>query len=579
MAELSFDDLPQAQGQGQSKAGIDFSDLPEAAKPGAPQGALENFGQGAALGGGAAVTGINRGLGIIGDTEVGLQGLADQYLPAWIARPGGGATALKAGPAPHIFPTSADYQRATDELGLTGHEWEKPQNAAQRFVGEGISGATSALPTALLGPEAAILPAMGQGASGGLAAEGAREAGLPPVYQAAAGAIGGGATQLVQHIAQGNPVLNTAKLLGGASTLQEAGEHLQADARQWRNDIMPVKIQEAWAPVDAQIGPNAPVPLTNFQSALDDITKSGGSLAPIVGQLTPALADKLKIATTTRMTPQGPPGSQGPVIPPTWQEVQTLRSAVGNAMTTPSVVESIGQKSLDKMYAGLSSDMRDAAANVSPEAAQALDKANETSQGLYQLASGPISKIISDPNAKVDPKIRPEQAAQRLLAGGKSGATDIDQLQQSIPKAIGQLASAQLQINPQGWAKMAPETQKALVPNQILQSVLAKALPANPVNFTKALQGGAAGGVLGPEGAIALGHALGSTLDPVTTGALGGLALGGLMTSGELYKAAKNNPEGFVGALRGTVGSGASNALAPEGKDQSPLITNALTPP
>lgn len=561
-----------AQGQDQ----VDWSQFKPAATPApaAPQGALENFGQGLEYAGGAAVTGINRGLGALGDVEVGLNSLADKYLPEnTFGRP---ASEVAKGPRPHIFPTSQDYQRATDYLGLTGHEWQKPLSETQNAVGEGISGATSALPTALLGGEGAFVPAMAQGASGGLAAEGARQiAPNSPLTAAAAGVLGGGGAQIMQHILQGDPVQNVSKLLGGASTLQEAGEHLQASARAWRNDVMPVEVSKAWAPVDAAIPPNTPTPLTNFGQTLDDITKSGGSLTALTDQLTPALASKLQSAYKARMTPQGPPGMQGPVQPPTWEEAAVLRSTVGNAMTTPSVVESIGQKNLNKIYGALSDDQRSAAASISPETADAVDQANAQTKQLYDHANGPISKIISDPNAPVDPKIRPEQAAQRLLNTGKLGATDLETLQSlqgTMPAAIGQLASAKLQMDPQGWAKLAPEAKKALVPNEILQAALEKALPTRPANLKAAAYGGITGAALGPEVGIALAHALGSSLDPVTAGAFGGLTAGGIGVAGALGQSVLNNPAMLAGPVRGAIASGESNALLPKEGPASPLL-------
>lgn len=598
MANLTFDDLPQAAPSGSTPApvpdsGLTFDDLP-AAKPGAkPQGAMQNFAQGLALGAGSAVHGVNSALGFIGDVETAGQAAADKYLPEWLS--GRTPEEIKAGPSPHVFPTTEDYDRATDYLGLTGHEWEKPQNSAQEFVGKGISGATGSLLTLPLAPEMGVVKTAAQGMAGGLAAEGAKQAGAPPLVQALAGAGAGGATQLLQHLGAGDPVAKAASLLGGSTEFQQAGEHLQDAARVWRNQTMPVELSKAWAPIDQGIGPAAPTPIDNFHQTLKNMANSSGSLAPITGELTPGLVDRLLGATNDRMAPvttpvppqartvkqimlgQYPTTVVGPAATPTWDEVQQLRSTIGNAMSTPKIVEDIGQTRLNKLYGALTDDMRSSVgANGPPELMQAFDDANARSQVIYAHANGPISKIISDPNVTEDPKIGAETAAKRLLSGDPQ---NLAALAASMPKAVGQLASAFLNQTPEKWGKFSQAMKDALVPNETLQGMLNSALPRNPVKVGHAAAGGTVGAALGlaggnqllaPEIATVASHALGSTIDPIVAASLGGLGMAGLGMAGSLGRGIINSPGALLGPARGALASGTSNALVPS--PEGPLL-------
>jgi hypothetical protein len=266
--------------------------------------------------------------------------------------------------------------------------------------------------------------------------------------------------------------------LGGSTTVQEAGEAMQAHARDWLTHTMPGKIRDAWTPLDQTIPPTASSQLPAFQQALRDINTSAGALEPVNALLKPGLPKAIgktldNIQGMDDLSLDGPI-SNSPDF--TWGNIKVLRSSLGDAMSDPKTVAAIGAKNLSKLYATLSSDMRGIAAEHG--ATDLFDNANQESSRLYGLAEGPVAKIVAGPRASAaDPA--PEKVAGSFLAGGKRGASDLAALRTEMPEAVNELGASFLRTSPGKWTSLSPEAKATLVPNsdhaQALDEVLTAA--------------------------------------------------------------------------------------------------------
>lgn len=285
---------------------------------------------------------------------------------------------------------------------------------------------------------------------------------------------------------------------GKATTVQKAGEVLQDEARLWRTKTMPKKLGEVSKPLDAAVPGDTQTPIFGFSKALDQITESGGKLQVLISELTPKLPARLKSLLEDALdSPAGKAGVEpAPVVskslldangqpmvtgmspakapsPLTWEEVRKLRSALGDALSNPKIVNDIGEQNLQHLYAAVTQDL--GATAVERGAGELFNTYNDVSTRLYNLAAGPMSRIISSTNKALE-KITPEDAAKSFLAGGKDGGTALAALRGEIPKGVDELAAAQLhQGGVKGWAGLAEEGRAALVPDSAKSTALTKA--------------------------------------------------------------------------------------------------------
>lgn len=244
-----------------------------------------------------------------------------------------------------------------------------------------------------------------------------------------------------------------ASSLGQSSTLQEAGEALQTHARDWLANTVPTEHSALWSLVDAGISPKQSVRLDAFEHALDSMSTKSGELQPladVLGSSAPkALAKAYNGLTDT----------------PTWQDVKNFRSVLGEAMSDPSTVNKIPRQNLSALYAGLTADMK-----VAANGAGLLKEFNDASTGskqLFDLAEGPVARVVGSksPSLALDPK--PEDVASRLLSGGKKGASDLAALS-SADFPVGELAAAGLRSESTPgklWNGLSDEAKSTLVPD------------------------------------------------------------------------------------------------------------------
>jgi hypothetical protein len=520
--------------------------------------------------GSALAKGVAVGLGLPGDLESGAGAVGN-----WLAPKLGlthTAADLTGGPLDSVLaasqglhlPTSRNLTDLTGGLGLTDRSdlvpGFGPSPEAERLGNAAIEGVGTALPMLPIGGMASPLTTLASGASAGAAGEAAHEL-LPDSKLApiAAGLAAGTGVQGLKSLLSGDVPERVAKALGTSSTLQDAGIAAQDSAREWLAKTLPAKVSDAWAPVDKAMASGAAVPLTNFTSTLKDITTDAGTMQPLVKMLRPSAPERLLDALVNK-TPVGVG------VSPSWQEAAKLRTAIGDAMQDPKIFNDVGSENLKKLYAGITADMQPVAA--SRGVGDAFTSANAETSRLYNLAEGPMSKLVSGakPSAS-DPQ--PEVAAKRLLAGAKTGGSDLATLRGEMPDAVDELAAAHLRTSPEQWKKLSPEGQEALVPSADHRSMLADALPdknAKPSAPASALHALVGEGVSHALSVLA-GHLYGAEPNSLLPGAMGDLVGLAAPSVWRGIKETVKNPrlarQPLVGAAAG------SNALLPNPNDTS----------
>jgi hypothetical protein len=236
-----------------------------------------------------------------------------------------------------------------------------------------------------------------------------------------------------------NAVEDTASRLGTSTSEQTAGEALQRDARNWKDTVFPARQAAAWAPVDQLLGGETVSPV-NYRGALTALTNKLAALPETAKALIPAKTQQL-LEAINRDVPAG--------SAMTWQQAQNLRTALGQVMGVPEIVQSMGKDQLKAAYAGISQDMKTAAAAVdarnarakisAPSAVDAFDNANKVSTEGHAFIEGPLSKIIKTSNPLQDKD--PELATRSVLG---STDTTLEEIKRELPTAANELAAYKL---------------------------------------------------------------------------------------------------------------------------------------
>jgi hypothetical protein len=253
---------------------------------------------------------------------------------------------------------------------------------------------------------------------------------------------------------------------GSAETHQQAGQALKEHASKWLTDetpgaaSLPNQVNAAWAPVDASIPKTLQLPLSEFSQRLQSINKAAGDLEPVNALLKPALPAKLqeRLASTLDLKEEagGPPTFS-------WEDARTLRSSLGGIIRDPGSIRTlgdIGAQNAKSLYQALTQDLRAGADKV--DSVNLFDRANEETSRLYDIAQGPIAKVV-------DQGVSPEHAASSLL--GKNRATDLGVLRKVIPGGVDELAAGHLRETGK-WRLLSPPTQEALVPDSFTRARL-----------------------------------------------------------------------------------------------------------
>ena len=281
---------------------------------------------------------------------------------------------------------------------------------------------------------------------------------------------------------------------GGPQSLQAAGEAAQRDARTWVTGgggatpapgSYPALREAQFAPIDANVPPTTPMPLTHFSQALEDLTQENGSLEPYSRLFSDGrLRQMRREYEGSRPTDESLATGEEPPAPTlgadaTWAEGRRLRQQIGSALADPSLARSPEAANYTRLYAALSEDQRSAVGGLPPVNGVALpdllDQANANTERLHQVAQDTMSKLINSTKPGDAPP--GGQVAAGLLAEGKTDGSTLATLRQYLPQATDRLLAAHLTdgeggIDPEAWKKLGPEARSALVQHPIMGSTM-----------------------------------------------------------------------------------------------------------
>jgi hypothetical protein len=267
-----------------------------------------------------------------------------------------------------------------------------------------------------------------------------------------------------------------ASTLGQSQTIQQGGEALQDAARTWKKDKFPQQLKDAEnAMYDGavKIPQDAEGDLSHFRDSITNSFYKAGELEPAAKVLRSRMPDRLEAALDEIGFGQGLKPGTAPKA--TLDTMRKLRSILGDAMTSPKLLEGVDAGKMNELYRALSSDMEGAISNAAgPEGVLQFKKFNEEARRLYGLASGPVSKIISTTD-KAGETILPGEAATSVLKGSDLDGSRLAQLgsEPVLKKGLNEVAASQLRTGKgagmtQGdpdkfFSGLAPESKTALL--------------------------------------------------------------------------------------------------------------------
>jgi hypothetical protein len=225
-------------------------------------------------------------------------------------------------------------------------------------------------------------------------------------------------------------------------------------------------MEALWSPVRDAAGAETQVPRSGFAAALQKLNTAAGDNQTLVDAITPALPKKLQAIF-----------AESGEAPQSMSDALALRSAIGNAMSNPSVTADIPAQQLSALYRAQSEDIRHGLAALpnGPDMLRMFDQANAESAKLYGIAQGPMAKIVSGKAANLAHDPKPEDVASKLLSGAARGASDLSVLRQEIPTGVNELAAAHL-AQPGAWQNLSPEARAVLVPDPNARNTLERGL-------------------------------------------------------------------------------------------------------
>jgi hypothetical protein len=105
------------------------------------------------------------------------------------------------------------------------------------------------------------------------------------------------------------------------------------------------------------------------------------------------------------------------------EALRAIRSKIGNALSGISILNDVPRREFKMLYGGLSEDMKELAAKESPEALNAFNRANNYSRALHDRADK-LQSFVS--------KMEPELIYNAAFSGSKSGGTRLSALMKSL---------------------------------------------------------------------------------------------------------------------------------------------------
>ena len=214
-----------------------------------------------------------------------------------------------------------------------------------------------------------------------------------------------------------------ADTMGTAGTPAEAGKVLQSDASGWLTNFKNTTGQ-LWNDFRAKVPPTTATPVTNYQQTLTDILGQYPGAAESGKVLQPGTLRSLSDALGVDL--QG-----GTSLP--WESVQNMRTAIGEKLENPSTIADTSQAALKRLYGALTEDMKSGAGSVSQDALSSFHKANAITAAGHDLLDNYLNPIL-----KAD---SPETAAQWAMSQARLGGDRLGALTWNLPNAAGELGS------------------------------------------------------------------------------------------------------------------------------------------
>lgn len=383
-------------------------------------------------------------------------------------------------------PIVPQIANAARNAGLIDNPNYAPTGVAENIESGGAKGLGGALLTAPFGGVGVGVRTLLGGTLGGIAGEAAHQA-VPtgpgstilPILAGATTAIGG---STLADILAGNRLEGVAKQLGSSTTMQQAGGELQDAVRDWKSNVLPMKLGAAASPLDAKMAHNPTVNFNNFDKTLNDITTEGGTTQPLIDMISSRLPGQLqKTMSSLPGTIYGGPTGSHYVIPAVpYEDARVLSSRLGDLIVNPKLIPGNDVNVVKQLYKSLRTDIGETA--TANGAGDEWNSFNKEASRLYSIAEGPMSKVATDINP-VNDILNPEDVATKLMSAGKRGASDLAALRGEVPDAVNELAAAHLRSSPQLWPKLSSEAQEALVPNPSHRAIIdyAHSTPSSPV--------------------------------------------------------------------------------------------------
>lgn len=388
---------------------------------------------------------------------------------------------------PGEMPTGQQVQQPLQQAGIINRPDLQPQNEGEQILSAASQGAGAALPLGMGGPLALMraglagagsgvgsyegqkyggdaggivggfLGGVGTDAATGLlgktagALTGASSAalapydrlGIPPRMvgdvtqnpslqfgQQFAGKMPGG-VKATAHAAQSSisdfngAVENSAAKFGPQDNAQDAGQVLQAQARNWIDNILPAKNNQAFGPVNQLVPQDAPTPLNNYRAMLTKLVNSREGMEntskTLQNQTAAQLLDDLNKDIPT----------------PRWDVAHGISQDLGDKMGTPEFVQKIGKDNLNKLYGALAQDRYETANNYG--AGAYFKQANRIATQNYAIRDNVLSNYVAAKNP-IKEAITPDAAANGALRSNN----DLQVIRQQMPQAADALAAYEI---------------------------------------------------------------------------------------------------------------------------------------
>lgn len=474
--------------------------------------------QGAMLGSNF-LSGAESGLDVLGGAIIPGASLLREGLN-YLAPDATPAERSPAGLASAILHPGGVAEGLTSAAGLTNNPFLAPQSSGEALAAAAARGTGSA--AAMLPMGGGVIPSLLSGAAGGAAGEATHQL-LPDskiaplVAGTLAGLVTGHGASEIENAFSASPFERVAAKLGTSENHEQAGVAAQEAVRDWKTNVLPTKLSDLSAPLDAKIPSSTPVNMSSLESTLQSMTTKSGGATPLSELITSKLPQQLRdrISAMTGLT--------GMRLSLTWQDARALRTQFGDLMANPKLIAGADSQTIKGIYKAISDDLGTTA--KAQNAGDEWTNYNAGSNKLYQVANTTLSKLSSDANPSNE-TIIPGAAASSLLNTGAKDSTHLRNLRAEVPEAADELAASFLRNSPEKWKSLNAESKEALVPDRGDREVLNSSSPTKSSAFShlahvgESILGGTLGEALG-EGAS---HLLGASGVPPELSRILGIA-------------------------------------------------------